>query len=110
MYAVTVTYSLRLGGLSAFLAAAADLAEEARSAGCLRSELLSDPTRPGKAMICQYFPDPETFSAFRAGPAARAFDSRVVDVVTARTVATWSMVAVTGPGRAEAGAERLGAG
>ena len=97
MIAVTVTYSLRLGVLEGFVREAEGLSAAAAEAGCLRSEVLSDPTRPGKAMVVQLFPDSETFSTFRAGRAARGFDSRVVDMVTARSVSTWSQVAVNDP-------------
>ena len=97
MIAVTVTYSLRLGVLDAFVREAEGLSAAAADGGCLRSEVLSDPTRPGKAMVVQLFPDAGTFSAFRAGREARTFDSRVVDMVTARSVSTWSQVAITQP-------------
>jgi len=57
--------------------------------------VLSDPTRPGKAMLVQVFPDASEFEAYRTSPQVRAFDSRVVDMVTGRSVSTWATVSGT---------------
>lgn len=94
MIAVTVTYSLRLGERTAFTAALSRFARDsaAEETGCLRADVLSDPARPGKAMLVQVFADQAAFEAFRVSSLARDFDSAVVDMVTTRTILTWSEV------------------
>jgi quinol monooxygenase YgiN len=60
--------------------------------GCLRAEALGDPSRPGKVMLLQVFGSETEFDSFRASPLARRFDSDVIDIVTARAIATWNEV------------------
>ncbi len=94
MYAVTITFSIRLGEQSKFMKAIeGHLAEVVEAGvGCLRAEAFGDPARPGKVMLVQVFSAAEDFDAYRAGPLAKGFDSSVVDIVTARSIATWTEI------------------
>ncbi|MDJ1007835.1 MAG: antibiotic biosynthesis monooxygenase family protein [Paracoccaceae bacterium] len=94
MFAVTVTFSIRLGQQAAFMQAleAHIRAAVAEDTGCLRAEALGDAARPGKVMLLQTFETSGDFEAYRASPLARSFDSAVVDIVTARAIATWGEV------------------
>lgn len=94
MFAVTITFSIRLGAQAGFMASlnthlAALISEDTQ---CLRTEAYGDPSRPGKVMSVQVFASSETFEAYRASPLARDFDSEVVDMVTGRSIATWSEI------------------
>ncbi|MEM9708642.1 MAG: antibiotic biosynthesis monooxygenase family protein [Pseudomonadota bacterium] len=99
MFAVTVTFSIRLGQLEDFLemlsAHARAVIEEEPS--CRRAECFGDPARPSKAMLIQIFEDEAAFEAFRASDLAKAFDSKAVDIVTSRSIATWSEVTTAAP-------------
>ena len=94
MFAVTVTFSIRLGQQTAFMRALETHISEivAADTGCLRAETLGDPSRPGKVMMVQIFASEAEFDQFRASPTARRFDSDVIDIVTARAIATWNEV------------------
>lgn len=94
MFAVTVTYSIRLGQQAAFMRALEAHAREtvADDTGLLRADILGDASRPGKVTLVQVFGEAEDFDAYRASPPARAFDSEVVDIVTNRAIATWGEV------------------
>jgi len=94
MFAVTVTYSIRLGQQAAFMRALEAHVRETVEGemGLLRAVALGDPSRPGKATLVQVFEAAGDFDAYRASRAARAFDSDVVDIVTNRAIATWAEV------------------
>lgn len=94
MFAVTVTFSIRLGQQAGFMRALeAHIAEiVAEDTGCMRADALGDPSRPVKVTLVQVFRSEADFDAFRASPLARSFDSDVIDIVTARAIATWSEV------------------
>jgi len=94
MFAVTVTFTIRLGQQAGFMRALeAHIAETvATDTGCVRADALGDPTRPGKVTLLQVFETKEDFDAYRASPLAKGFDSKVVDIVTTRAIATWSEV------------------
>lgn len=94
MFAVTITFSIRLGEQARFMKALeahlADVVSE--STGCLRAEAYGDPSRPGKVTLVQVFSEAADFDDYRASRLAKDFDSRVVDIVTTRTIATWTEV------------------
>ncbi len=94
MFAVTITFSIRLGQQPAFMNALERHIEEVieQDPGCVRAEAYGDPSRPGKVMIVQVFQRPEDFETYRASSSAKQFDSKVVDIVTARSISTWSEV------------------
>ena len=94
MFAVTVTYSIRLGQQAAFMKALERHVAEivAADTGCLRAEAYGDPARPGKVMLVEVFGAEADFDAYRAGDLARAFDNEVIDIVTSRAIATWSEI------------------
>lgn len=94
MFAVTVTYSIRLGQQPAFMRALEAHAREtlAGDTGLLRADILGDTSRPGKVTLVQVFDRAGDFDAYRASPPARAFDSEVVDIVTNRAITTWGEV------------------
>lgn len=94
MFGVTVTYSIRLGQQAAFMRL---LEAHIRSAttedtGCLRADAFGDAARPGKVTLVEIFETSADFDAYRASPLAREFDTAVVDIVTARSIATWGDV------------------
>lgn len=99
MFAVTVTFSIRLGQQAAFMAALAEhlRATLAADMGLLRADALGDRSRPGKVTLVQVFETSADFDAYRASGPARAFDSRVVDIVMTRAIATWGEVVAVGP-------------
>lgn len=94
MFAVTITFSIRLGQQPAFMKALEAHIENVVEVqkGCRRAEAFGDPARPGKVMLVQVFDSSGDFEAYRADEPARAFDSNVVDIVTARSISTWSEI------------------
>ncbi|MEL7027382.1 MAG: antibiotic biosynthesis monooxygenase, partial [Pseudomonadota bacterium] len=94
MFAVTITFSIRLGQQAGFMKALDAHIADVVSAptGCIRAEAYGDPARPGKVMLVQVFGASEEFEDYRAGSLAKGFDSKVVDIVTARSIATWTEV------------------
>lgn len=94
MFAVTVTYSIRLGQKPAFMRALEAHAREtvADDIGLLKADIFGDQSRPGKVTLVQVFGQAGDFDAYRASWPARAFDSEVVDIVTNRAIATWGEV------------------
>lgn len=94
MFAVTVTFSIRLGQQQQFLDALMTHTRAAleTEAGMVRGNILGDPARPGKVTLVQIFSTAEDFDDYRASREAKAFDAEVVDIVTTRAIATWSQV------------------
>lgn len=94
MFAVTITFSIRLGEQARFMKSLeGHLAEVvSEDTGCQRAEAYGDPAKPGKVTVVQVFSDPAGFDAYRASRLAKDFDSKVVDIVTTRAIATWTEI------------------
>lgn len=94
MFAVTITFSIRLGEQARFMKALEGHISDVvtQETGCTRAEAYGDPARPGKVTLVQVFSDGAEFDAYRASPLAKEFDSQVVDIVTGRAIATWTEV------------------
>lgn len=92
--AVTITFTIRLGAQAEFMGLMsshiADVIE--RDVGCLRSDALGDPSKPGKSMLVQVFESLDAFETYRASDLARGFDTQILDIVTGRSIAIWSEV------------------
>lgn len=94
MFAVTITFSIRLGEQARFMKALdAHLADVVREeTGCQRAEAYGDPAKPGKVTLVKVFSEAGDFDTYRASRLAKDFDSQVVDIVTTRAIATWTEI------------------
>ena len=94
MFAVTITFSIRLGEQARFMKALeahlADVVTE--DTGCTRADAYGDPSKPGKVNLVQVFAEAADFDTYRASRLAKDFDSQVVDIVTTRAIATWTEI------------------
>ena len=94
MFAVVVRIETRAGAMADFLPA---MLENARASardepGCLRFDVLTDPSRPDAVMLYELYEDAAAFEAHKATAHYARFDAATRDMIAVKDVTTWAGV------------------
>ncbi|MEM6478391.1 MAG: putative quinol monooxygenase [Pseudomonadota bacterium] len=95
MFAVVVTLEVKPERLEAFLPlmsqnAMTSLRDER---GCRRFDICSDPARPGDVFLYELYVDQSAFEGHLASAHYKSFDAQTADMIVAKHVRTYSLVA-----------------
>ena len=93
-FAVCVTFQVHLDQLADFLPlmkenATRSLQEEP---GCMRFDVLTDPSRPGEVFLYELYSDAAAFDEHLASAHFKAFDKAVSGMIADKKIATFSEV------------------
>lgn len=93
MFAVCVTFQIRTDAFDRFVALVRDNAKASLrdEPGCARFDVCICADRPGEVFLYEIYASPEAFAAHKAMPHYKAFDAAVKDMVTEKTVKTYSL-------------------
>lgn len=94
MFAVTVLFEIQEGRMSAFLPLMTDNAQTSLKTepGCRQFDVCADPARPREVFLYEIYDDEAAFKAHLQTAHFRSFDAKVSDMITAKTVLTYTKV------------------
>jgi autoinducer 2-degrading protein len=94
MFAVTVLFEIQEGRMSAFLPLMTDNAQTSLKTepGCRQFDVCADPARPREVFLYEIYDDEAAFKAHLQTAHFRRFDAKVSDMITAKTVLTYTKV------------------
>jgi len=94
MFAVTVTFKLKLGGAEAFMPL---MLENARLSltdepGCLRFDVCTDPAHPDEVFLYEIYYDRASFDKHLETAHFASFEAAVAGLVVAKDIRTYAQV------------------
>ncbi len=95
MYAVCVNFEIKTGHMDDFLPrmrANARLSLETE-AGCHQFDVLTDPDQPDDVFLYELYTDRAAFDLHLESAHFQAFNSETADMIAAKSVKTWGVVA-----------------
>ncbi|MEM5584597.1 MULTISPECIES: putative quinol monooxygenase [unclassified Roseibium] len=95
MFAVTVMFKIRQGQADAFLPLMSENATISLKTepGCRQFDVCSDPARPDEVFLYELYDDEAAFKTHLATPHFKSFDAAVTDMISGKTVLTFTKVA-----------------
>lgn len=93
-FAVCVTFALQPDAAPAFLPLMTANAEASLSnePGCIRFDVLTDPTRPAEVFLYELYDDAAAFQEHLQSAHFKAFDAAVADMIADKVVKTYDEV------------------
>ena len=95
MYVVTVDFAIEPAQWDAFLPLMLEnaLLSREREPGCRQFDVCADDAKPATVFLYEVYDDRAAFDAHLAAPHFLAFAAATREMVTRRTISTWSRIA-----------------